>query len=324
MPSLLERADRRRGLVVALTTLALVAGLVAVPRAAHAYCRTTTQPLPANYNPASRGCYTQGLFLFWRSACVGFSINQDASKNIPFADAKRIIDAAFGTWVSSKCSDGEAPGIAVSDMGAAECAEVRYNPDTANQNLIVFRDTNWPYRDPNNTLGLTTVTFDADSGEIFDADMEINSSGHNLSITDQVPANGFDLASVITHEAGHFLGLAHATSSTSTMYASYKPGTTALRTLSPDDVAGLCAIYPNTQTRIVSPTATQPETLAASPCDPTPRHGLTAVCAPDKPSESKCAATPEPARRWSTTADVLLAAAGLIAVRRRHARARRR
>ena len=222
---------------VALCTLA-------VPTAAHAYCRTTTQPLPANYSP-SRGCFTQGLYLFWRNACVSYSINHAASRNIPYDDAKRVIDESFATWMRATCADGSAPGIAVSNIGPANCGEVRYNADSPNQNVIVFRDDVWPYDDPYSTLGLTTVTFNAETGEIYDADMEINSSARNLSITDQVPAKGFDLESVITHEVGHFLGLAHATDVRSTMYASYKPGSSALRTLAPDDVAGLCAIYPN-------------------------------------------------------------------------------
>jgi hypothetical protein len=314
----------RRAVFAALFGLALSAST----SVAHAYCRTTTIALPANYNPANRGCFTQGLFLYWRNACVGFSINQAASRTVPYADAQRIIDTAFATWMGVTCTaSGKAPGITVSDFGAAACDEVRYNPDGANQNLIVFRDDSWPYHDPNNTLGLTTVTFNADTGEIFDADMEINSSAHNLSITEQVPANGFDLASVITHEAGHFLGLAHATSSSATMFAAYKPGTTALRTLSADDIAGLCSIYPDADTRIVSQTPTQPEQLAALACDPTPRHGLTSAC--DVPTQtettSKCSAggalVPSSGRNDASAGFAVVAVGLLLVRRRRQARA---
>lgn len=282
---------------VLATTLMLLGsslvGLLGGEHDAFAYCRTTTLPLPANYSP-TRGCFTDGLFLYWRNACVSYSINSAASRTIPFEDAKRVIDASFATWMSSGCqATGEAAGIAVSNAGAAACAKVRYNPDSANQNLIVFRDDGWPYSDPNSTLGLTTVTFNADTGEIFDADLEINSSGRNLSTTDQVPANGFDLASVVTHEAGHFFGLAHATDAKSTMYASYKPGTIALRTLTADDVEGLCAIYPNATTRIVSPVPSQnqPETIPATACDPNPRHGLASACT-TPPPEEKCSLAP--------------------------------
>lgn len=303
----------RRALIAAFALGALTA-----PQAAHAYCRTTTKPLPANYSP-SRGCYTDGLFLYWRNACVSYSINENASRTIPYQEAKRVIDQAFQTWMDARCAEtGAPPGISVTDTGGAECDEVRYNSDGPNQNLIVFRDDGWPYQDPNSTLGLTTVTFNAETGEIYDADMEINSSGRNLSTTNQVPANGFDLASVVTHEAGHFLGLAHATNSNSTMYASYKPGTTALRTLTADDVAGVCAIYPSKTTRVVTPVPTQKqsELVTATSCDPNPRHGLTSVCATPK-NEAKCGASPGPHAAWSASGTLALALLGLLGVRRR-------
>jgi hypothetical protein len=294
---------------------AVVLCALALPSVAHAYCRTTTQPLPANYSP-SRGCYNQGLFLFWRNACVSYSINQSGSRNIPYEDARRIIDASFATWTSATCADGNGPGISFSNLGPASCAEVRYNSDAPNQNLIVFRDNGWPYADPNSTLGLTTVTFNADTGEIYDADMEINASARNLSITDQVPQNGFDLASVITHEAGHFLGLAHATDARSTMYASYKPGTTALRSLAPDDVAGICAIYPNPQTRTVSASVSSNLTVQADVCDYNPRHGFSGQCTTPKPKED-CSVSPGPKRAFSVSAGVIALVAGVLTVRRR-------
>lgn len=66
-----------------------------------------------------------------------------------------------------------------------------------------------------------------------------------------------DLQNTLTHEIGHFIGLSHpcgdpglpACSSDpgyvqTTMYPQTTAGDVAKRTLSPDDVAGLCAIYP--------------------------------------------------------------------------------
>lgn len=297
---------------------AVFLGTLLLPSAAHAFCRTTTEPLPQSYNPVN-GCFTEGLVLFWRNACVSYSINQNASANIPYDDAQRIIDAAFQTWMTAKCDGGGPPGIQASDVGAAECDEVRYNSDSANQNLIVFRDDSWPYRDAYSTLGLTTVTFNAETGEIYDADMEINSSARNLSITDKVPANGFDLASVVTHEAGHFFGLAHATSASSTMYASYKPGSSALRTLAQDDIDGICTIYPNDSIRSVSSALSVSETLAADACDPNPRHGLTTVCEEPKKKED-CSACSVPPGPPAFSGGVALALAGVLVARRRRAR----
>ncbi|MBX3234150.1 MAG: matrixin family metalloprotease [Labilithrix sp.] len=284
---------------------------------AHAYCRTTTVGVAANYNPQNSGCFTEGLLLFWKNACVSYSIAEEGSRNVSSDDAKRIIDAAFATWPDQTCTGGGSPGIAVTNIGNATCTTIGYNPDSPNQNLIVFRDDRWPYNDAFSTLGLTTVTFNAETGEIFDADLELNSSQRNLSTTDAVPANGFDLASVVTHEAGHFYGLAHATDPRSTMFASYKPGSTALRTLQQDDADGLCAIYPDTKTRIVSPSVSPTEAIAADACNPQPRHGFTALCVEPKEEEG-CAVAPRASGNLSAVAGVL--GAGLLAARRKRRR----
>src|SRR4029078_11224854 len=53
-----------------------------------------------------------------------------------------------------------------------------------------------------------------------------------------------DLLSVLTHEAGHFLGLAHTTEVGATMFSEYKMGSIDLRDLAPDDVNEICAASP--------------------------------------------------------------------------------
>jgi MYXO-CTERM domain-containing protein len=306
MMHLLRRAGARRLCVTVIAAAAMLA-----PRAADAFCRTTTTPIPANYSP-TRGCFVDGLALFWKGGCISYSLNSKASTDITLTEATSVIDAAFNSWNRAACAGGTQVGILTSNIGPTSCGKVGYNVNGPNQNVIVFRDDAWPYSDPNNTLGLTTVTFNADNGEIFDADMEINSSGKNLSTSPTVPANGFDLLSVITHEAGHFLGLAHATDSKATMFASYKPGTSALRTLTPDDIAGICEIYPDTTKRAVDTTIEQTGFIAADACDPTPRHGFSA---------STCEPNPEPKQSSSGGCAVVggepsgeLQGAGLVAL----------
>jgi len=322
MTYLLGRARARttRATTVTVAALAMPIALMMCPREAHAFCRTTTTPVPADYSP-SRGCFTEGLPLFWKNACVGYSPNSAASVHIPLATATTVIDSAFTTWNEVKCGAGNI-GITTSDVGPADCAEVRYNPNGPNQNVIVFRDTTWPYSDPNNTLGLTTVTFNADTGEIYDADMELNATGKNLSTSATVPANGFDLLSVITHEAGHFLGLAHATDPTATMFASYKPGTTTLRTLAPDDIAGICDIYPTSTERNVAASVSPMGVIAADACDATPRHGFGSTCAENPaPADSKTsgcsAAPPGPSGSGTSAAALFAIALGFLGISRR-------
>lgn len=314
MAFFLRRDISRRIAVVAAMS---GAATLVCPSQADAFCRTTTA-LPTGYTPSSRTCYTQGLPLYWRGQCVGFSINREVTEHISLADATKVIDASFQTWSNVTCpSTNASVGISARDLGPVDCAEVRYNTDGPNQNVIVFRTT-WPYNDPNNTLGLTTVTFNAENGEIYDADMEINASGKNLTVEDPVPATGYDLASVVTHEVGHFLGLAHATDPRATMYPSYKPGSTALRSLSADDIDGICTIYPNATQRSVATSVSANGVIDATPCDATPRHGFTTACAESKAGSSGCALSPS-GPGASNVAELVVAALA-VGVRTRRAR----
>jgi hypothetical protein len=302
--------------------------LLASTGTAHAFCRSTTEVVSPSFNPAREGCFTKGLLLYWGSACVGYSVFRGASAFVPYDEAKRVIDESFATWMASRCvGSGAPPGITFQSLGPVDCAEVRYNPDTTNQNLIVFRDEGWPY--PIGTLALTTVSFNPETGAIFDADIEINSSQRNLSTGATVSPNAYDLASIVTHEVGHFAGLAHAQDPSATMFASYGPGATTLRTLTDDDVAGLCAIYPTAASRVITarpfPTCTwclqpapgQTETIEANKCEPPRNQEGPTLCNTPKPPVATCQAS---ACGVSAAWTVVLAAPLLRVLRRRRAR----
>jgi hypothetical protein len=259
---------------------------------AHAYCRTSTCPLPPDFSPSAAACEPAGfaqycaaldppvvpLPVWWRNACQSYDIQENASKHVPLDVATNKFATAFSQWTGASCPGGGHPSIDATNLGPVACDEVHYNTDQGNQHVIIFRDGAWPHpNDLNNTLGLTTITFDPDTGEIYDADMEINSSVP-LAVSDPIPADGTDLLSIITHETGHFFGMAHSGDSTATMYAHYIPGSTAMRTLKPDDVSGICAIYPPSGDRSVDPIVADGGIVHADTCDPTPRHGFQSAC----------------------------------------------
>jgi hypothetical protein len=246
------------------------------PAVASAFCRTTTVSIAPDFSPSIDMCWTQGKPLYWKNACTGYSVNQTASRQVSFNDANEQMARAFSRWTGKSCAanpEGSRVSIDVRDLGPVACAQVQYNKTDGNANIIMFRDDAWPHNDPNNTLALTTVTYNPDTGEIYDADMEINTFGAKVTLTDPVPADGYDFASIVTHESGHFLGLAHSGDEHATMFAQYQPGSTTKRELAPDDVLGICAAYPPDGTRV---TAAGP--LPADPCDPTPRRGLKSEC----------------------------------------------
>jgi MYXO-CTERM domain-containing protein len=202
------------------------------------------------------GCWTDGVVLAWPSDRVPYGVAAAASNQVSLAEATRVADLAFGAWNDAQCA-GRSVGIQAYDDGPstvpdgatgdalaewAYCAESTSCAPVAHD-VIVFDDAAWPYNDPANTLALTTVTFGVDHGEIFEAYTEVNSAEHQLTTTEPPPAGGqtYDLQAILTHEAGHFLGLAHATDTSSIMYAYYTPGAIAL---TPDDLDAICAVYP--------------------------------------------------------------------------------
>jgi hypothetical protein len=253
--------------------LALLACSLVAPDAA-AYCRGLTQ---AGADPATtHACFDgAGAYeLYWKNRCVGYSLQKDASRQVPLDKATQVAAEAFASWSAAPCSTGS-PSIQAFDEGPVDCSLVQYNSDQPNQHVIVFRDDAWPYDDPNNTLALTTITFDATDGEIFDADMEINSHDHTIVADPPASPPAYDLPSILTHEAGHFLGLAHSTDATAVMYTFYRPGVASLAS---DDVAGICSIDVPDGTR-----STSNGPLQADTCDPTPRHGFSTECAGANP-----------------------------------------
>ncbi|WP_437948831.1 matrixin family metalloprotease [Sorangium sp. So ce296] len=265
----------------AAASFTLVAAALALPRAALAYCRTSvcpeTQSTAAVCNPQqATDC---GIPLAWPSPCVSYSLQEDASDQVTLAEAEAIFEQAFATWTAADCGGGTSPRMEVTYLGPISCDAHEYNQRKGNANIITFRDDGWPYGSGGNTLALTTVTYNLKNGEIYDADMEINSFDVTLSMGDDDVS--FDLLSIATHEAGHFLGLSHSAEVTATMYADYRPESTILRDLDDDDRAGICSVYPPGE--------------PVEACDPTPRHGFSDLCAKDQPAPEEsggCAAAP--------------------------------
>jgi Matrixin len=239
-----------------LAGLGLVLGIAALLPAspAAAYCRSTTCEKCV---PPAVGCVEEGLPLHWPPGCVSWDMQQDASKWASLEIATNLVDAAFQSWSSVTC-DGQPPSITFMNRGPVMCGAVQFNSgretEGGNANIIVFRDSEWTnaaVSDPASTLALTNVTFSRVSGQIYDADIEVNGSQTALSTDENPASNAYDLLSILTHEAGHFLGLAHSTEPCSldgndcpTMNPLYRRGSAAYRTLEDDDKAGLCAIYP--------------------------------------------------------------------------------
>jgi MYXO-CTERM domain-containing protein len=241
--------------------LAPFAGIFLLSAPAFGFCRTTicdpnvscsTDPDLCCIQDAD-GCDSNTPPISWPTSCVSYVVHSGGSKkqDIEALDLSLVLDQSFQRWLEADCSDGPV-ALAVEDRGFAMCGQPEFNQGENDPNANV-----WMFRDQGTTTGMsldgssqlaasalavTTVSFNEDTAEIYDVDVELLSSIADFSLSDDDVV--VDLASVVTHEAGHFLGLDHSKAGGATMSSGYYPGDRDARTLTEDDALGICASYP--------------------------------------------------------------------------------
>jgi MYXO-CTERM domain-containing protein len=270
---------RKVSLVVGL--LGVLAGLVVAPDAS-AFCRSTTcrstSKTPCDTD--DDGCPIDGAKLYWPTSCVSWAMNRLGTQDLDPNDTRAAIRKAFQAWTEVPCPGGGNASMTFQEREPVACKKSEYNKNGPNVNVILFQDDNWTYRGIDGTLAKTSVTYNDTTGEIYDADIEVNAANNTVTITDDVAKIDYDLQAILTHEAGHFIGIAHSPDPSAVMFASYNPGSTSQRTLTDDDVAAVCAAYPPND---------------GVTCNTEPRGGFSGTC-DDPPSGGICSASPaEPA-----------------------------
>lgn len=212
--------------------------------------------------------------LWWGTRTIPWSLSSEGSANVrPRGTEGAAIRRSFATWSSVDCSD-----LVLVEVEPSTRTDVGFDPNGSdNVNLVLFRDRDcrsvapasdrcWIEGGCNNkfhcweesseTIAVTTTFFSNRTGEIFDADIELNSAGFDFTTGDgpicprgsQAADRGAcvstDLENTVTHELGHFLGLDHSDVVASTMYRSADLGETSKRSLHRDDLECFCAMYP--------------------------------------------------------------------------------
>lgn len=216
---------------------------------AGAYCRTRTcefrRTMPCALEPGT-GCSLDGPFVFWPDSCIPFAVQRDGSAldGLSASMLEALIEDAFRVWSEVPCPRGGTPEIGAASQGPIACDQVEYDctERETNSNLMVFRD-DFIDADPGlhfGVIALTTLTANLRTGELFDADMEINTRDEDFvldgggGIAEGEPRN---LRGVVYHELGHLLGLSHSWENGALMREAYEG------TLEPgeDDIEGICA-----------------------------------------------------------------------------------
>lgn len=191
----------------------------------------------------------------WPVRCVKYAVNENGSRDFPAQNTsslspelEQLVDQSFQVWNNVSCSD-----FKMVDGGPTPVSKAAYQQEQGlegNLNVVVWRDGDWPYRSES-AFALTSVTFNSKSGEIADADIEINSDIYEFADLEQSEIGledaRVDLRNTLTHEVGHFLGLDHPPVTQATMYGRAPIGEVKKRTLHQDDINGICAIYPAPQ-----------------------------------------------------------------------------
>jgi matrixin len=227
--------------------LGLALGCFGVSRPALAFCRSMSCELgedPAN--PCARdlhSCVSEGQPLHWGSACLDYAVQVDGSPNsgLDADQVQGLVAEAFAVWQSAECPGGGTPRFQAQFQGYVACDrhEAVCGGAAQNVNVVMLHDSGWPYGITK--LGVTTPSGGVNSGLVVDADVELNAEDYDFRADD---ANAVALRYVVTHELGHFLGLAHSDVNGALMTAGYQSMPLEPGLLSADDIAAICAVYP--------------------------------------------------------------------------------
>ena len=244
------------------------------------------------------------LKLSWRTRQITYFVNDFAAPppaksapdvcGTPASDAAAVaaaVQRSYDTWMqathpgqSAPCTDlkliygGTTPNIVVGAdsqnivvwrSGQCTAAVAPADPCWSSPGDCASKYNCWEGSEAS-TLALTTVSYGTSSGQIFDADIELNGwdgqsvspPGFYFTCADPPAATcaslgqpgciEWDVQNTVTHEAGHVLGLGHncdpgaptCPDPLATMYPKAKMGETSKRDLQPDDIDGICTLYP--------------------------------------------------------------------------------
>ncbi|MGF1468812.1 MAG: matrixin family metalloprotease [Sandaracinaceae bacterium] len=205
--------------MTARRTLALVllSGL-GMPTPAHAYTTKHT---------------ARGDTVRWTQAEVELVLDDSLRRALPRGAAAEALALAAEAWRGFG-----GPDLVVDDATPS----VPYRTGDGHHGVYLLDD--WPFQE--GLLAVTATTYDESTGRIVDADILVNAAQRFAMARPGEPLDPgvYDLGSVLTHEAGHVLGLGETEDDRmATMWPDIGAGDLHQRTIEEDDAAGILSIY---------------------------------------------------------------------------------
>jgi len=183
----------------------------------------------------------------WGTRTVNFYINP-ANSDVPEAAAEAAIQTGAATWGSQSAADfrfyymGRTSGTAAMNNG---------------KNEVFFRNV------ASGSTVAETYWWADSSGRVIDADIMFYDGGITFFTGSSGCSGGLYIEDVAAHEFGHALGLGHSSDPDATMYYVTNWCSTSGRSLAPDDLAGVEALYPPNSTSRNAP----PSVSLTAPAD---------------------------------------------------------
>jgi uncharacterized protein (TIGR03382 family) len=237
--------------------------------------------------------------------CLHWAVSAGARRSLGFVQSApgdpTLGAGVFGavsrsaqTWESQMQTCGSMDLVEASPHSASR--SVGYTQGGPNENLVLFRSQLcsavvppgdacvaagtcgnvhdcWDH--DTSIVALTTTSYIVSNGELVDADVEVNAASATPTIVDSPPCSpgaistscvANDVQNAMTHEFGHFLGLAHSPDPASTMYASEPLGETSKRVLDPGSKQFVCDVYPSGQASKDCTSSDTPSSGSSSGC----------------------------------------------------------